>query len=143
VNSVNKYFMHSGTSPDTETGGTPSVLIIEDEPTYVSFLETSLSRLNCEIVVASDGIAGLSAVTGKKPNVIILDVMLPMRDGFSLLEDMRSNSATADIPVIILSNLDSTREIQRGKTLGANEYLTKYNAKPKDIVELVKKYLAQ
>ncbi len=119
------------------------ILIVEDEPALADIYQTRLTMDGFDVRVATDGIAGLSAAIESLPDVILLDVMLPGKDGFAVLADLKMNLSTEHIPVIILSNLGQDYEIIRGKKLGAARFLTKANLTPNEVSAQVQSVLKE
>jgi DNA-binding response OmpR family regulator len=119
------------------------VLIIEDEPALRDIYATKLDREGFEVIQAGDGIEGLDQAIQGSPHIILLDVVLPIKDGFDVLKDLKANPKTSDIPVVILSNLGQEYEVKRGMSLGANRFLTKANLTPARIVEEVRQVLGE
>ncbi len=118
------------------------VLVIEDEPALRDIYTTKLTIDGFEVFQAPDGVEGFSIATDKIPDIILLDVVLPIKDGFEVLKDLKANPKTQQIPVIILSNLGQEYEVKRGVQLGAETFLTKANLTPTKIVEEVRRVLA-
>ena len=119
------------------------VLVIEDEPALRDIYSTKLRIDGFEVVEAEDGIDGLDAAIQHVPSIILLDVVLPIKDGFDVLKDLKANPKTAEIPVMILSNLGQEYEVKRGIALGAECFLTKANLTPAHVAEQVRKVLAK
>ena len=120
----------------------PKILLIEDEPALRDIYSTKLRMEGFEVHEAGDGIEGLDAAIADAPELILLDVILPIKDGFEVLKDLKANPATAPIPVIILSNLGQEYEVKRGMALGAKGFFTKANLSPGGLVDEVRKALA-
>jgi DNA-binding response OmpR family regulator len=93
------------------------------------------------LVAVQDGLAGLEAVKNELPVVILLDVMMPKMDGFAVLTELKKDDKTKDIPVLLLSNLGQKSDINKGKKLGANDYIVKASMTPTQVVEKVKSLL--
>jgi CheY-like chemotaxis protein len=93
-------------------------------------------------VTDSDGVEGLNTIIDKRPDVVLLDVVIPLKDGFQVLEDMKANPQTTNIPTIILSNLGQSYEIKRGMALGAKAFLTKANLTPDQIHKEIQRIMA-
>jgi CheY-like chemotaxis protein len=93
------------------------------------------------ILVTENGEAGLMDAKKKNPDVILLDILLPKMDGFTVLEKLKEDGATKKIPVILLTNLGQKDDVQRGLKLGAVDYLIKAHFKPSETVVKVKKAL--
>ncbi|HTM68006.1 MAG TPA: response regulator [Candidatus Binatia bacterium] len=119
------------------------VLIIEDEPALRDIYSTKLRIDGFDVLEAGDGIEGLDAAIQYAPAMVLLDVVLPIKDGFAVLKDLKDNPKTREIPVIILSNLGQGYEVKRGMQLGAEAFLTKANLTPVQIVEEVRKLLGK
>jgi two-component system response regulator RegX3 len=107
-----------------------SVLIIEDEPAFVDALEVSLSREGLQVSAAADGRDGLAAFRTERPDVVLLDLMLPGLSGLDVLRRIRAES---DVPVIVVSAKDAESDVVTALELGADDYLKK----PYSIRELV------
>lgn len=127
---------------DTMQARKTKALIIEDEPALRDIYVTKLRLEGFDVVEAGDGIEGLDAAINNAPDIVLLDVVLPIKDGFEVLKDLKDNPKTRDIPVIILSNLGQGYEVKRGLQLGAASFLTKANLTPVQIVEEVRRLLA-
>jgi DNA-binding response OmpR family regulator len=117
------------------------VLIVEDEPALADIYKTRLEMDGFAVATAADGITGLAAAIEQLPDIILLDVMLPGKDGFAVLADLKMNIGTEHIPVIILSNLGQDYEVTRGKKLGATRFLTKANLTPNEVSKEVRSVL--
>lgn len=101
------------------------VLVIDDEPDVLLLCRVNLSFEGHEVIEASDGPQGLDAALRQKPDIIVLDVMLPHGDGFSLLEELKNRRETTGIPVIMLTAKARGEDQLRGWERGAALYLTK------------------
>ena len=117
------------------------ILFIEDEISLQTTLGGALKEVGFEIENAYDGEAGLKAAQTSKPDLILLDLILPKMDGFQVLKDLKSGSETKDIPVIVLTNLESADDVGKVIALGATTYLVKSNYELGDIVEKIKEIL--
>ena len=113
------------------------VLSIEDDAFLSSLVSGKLIEAGFSVITASTGKEGIAKATLERPNLILLDIMLPDMGGFEILESLKSNTATKDIPVIILSNLGGREEIEKGVALGAASYLIKSNILPHEVAEMV------
>lgn len=118
-----------------------TILIIEDDVFLSELMAKKLKDSGFKVVKAIDGQEGLEKAASAKPNLILLDLILPGMDGFEVLKRLKSNPETDSIPVIILSNLGQREDIERGFDLGAQDYLVKAQFTPDEIVERVKKPL--
>lgn len=118
------------------------ILLVEDEPALRDIYSTKLRMDGYEVIEAADGIEGFDAAIQNPPALVLLDIMLPIKDGFEVLKDLKSNAKTSAIPVIILSNLGQDYEVKRGMTLGASGFFIKANMTPSGIVDQVRKILS-
>ena len=109
------------------------VLVVDDEPHILKSLAQYLEMEDFNVDTASSGTEALEKVEGGKPDLVVLDVMMPGMDGFEVLEKMRASEDTASIPVIMLTAKDRSSDVMRGYELGATSYLVK----PFNLDELV------
>jgi len=119
------------------------ILIIEDDKFLRELITRKLSAENYEIIEAIDGEEGLKKLKERKPDLVLLDLILPGIDGFEVLSKMKDDPVLASIPVIILSNLGQREDVEKGLKLGAVDYLVKAHFTPNEIVEKVKNSLAK
>ena len=119
------------------------ILIIEDEIVLSDIIKRKFEIKGFTVSIASDGEQGIEKLRREKHDLVLLDLVLPGVDGFSILKSIKEDSKLKKIPVIILSNLGQKDEIQRGLKLGAVEFLVKAHLDPNDIVEKVEKILQQ
>lgn len=117
------------------------ILFIEDEAHLQEILSRVLREAGFEIVQAYDGERGFQLARDAKPNLILLDLILPKKDGFSVLKDLKEDDMTKNIPVMVLTNLEQNKDVERVLAMGAASYLVKTSYEPKDIVEKIKKIL--
>ena len=103
----------------------PTILIIDDEPFNVDYLEQELEDLDYDTVSASNGQEGLQRVAETKPDMILLDIMMPVMDGFEMLGKLKAEPEWRDIPVVIISAMSDMDSVVRGIQLGADDYLPK------------------
>jgi DNA-binding response OmpR family regulator len=103
----------------------PSVLVVDDEPMARTLLRLMLVRAGFEVVEAKDGHDALEKLKENRPDLVILDVMMPGMDGFTVCSTIRSQPTTADVPVIMLSAKTDMGSVNKGLTSGATKYLTK------------------
>ncbi len=102
-----------------------TILIVDDEPSIVITLEYLMKHAGHDVVTARDGLQALDCLAESKPDLMILDVMMPNKNGFEVCEEVRSDDRFADMPIVILSAKSSEAEINRGLALGADAYITK------------------
>ncbi len=101
------------------------ILVVDDIPLNQLLVTKMLSRYNFRIKTAANGQQALDAVAEEKPDLILLDLMMPIMDGFQVIEHLRADPDTADLQVVILSALNSSEDIVKGFNVGANDFLTK------------------
>jgi len=114
------------------------ILVVEDDKFVRELIVQKLTEEKFEVSSAKDGEEGVKKTESEKPDLILLDLILPGIDGFEVLSRIRKNPLTEKIPVIILSNLGEKVDVDRGVELGANDYLIKAHFTPKEIVEKVR-----
>ena len=114
------------------------ILLIEDDKFLRELIIQKLGREGFEVTEAPEGEAGLSKMKEDRPDLVLLDLILPGIDGFEVLSRMKKDPALASIPVIILSNLGQRDDVQKGIDLGAEDYLIKAHFTPGEIVEKIK-----
>ncbi len=117
------------------------ILIIEDDPSLCGAYREMLKKHEVEVMEAVTGQEGMTLVASGKPDLILLDIMLPGgMNGFDVLEQLKRNPTTEKIPVIVLTNLDSEEKV--AQTIGASDYLVKANTTKDEIVKLVMERLS-
>jgi DNA-binding response OmpR family regulator len=117
------------------------ILVIEDEETLQKALKEYLTEEKFIVVSALDGEEGLVLSEKEQPDLILLDIVLPKIDGFKVLEGIKENRKTKNIPVILLTNLESVEDIQKAFEKGATTYLVKSDYKLEDVVKKIKETL--
>jgi DNA-binding response OmpR family regulator len=123
----------------------PIILIVEDEPFLASILQLKLEKDNFKTFRASDGEEAITmlAEQGIKPDLILLDLILPKKNGFEVLETIKQDPQLEKIPVIIISNLGQPSDIERGKSLGVIDYFVKAKFSIDELVDKVKEELKE
>ncbi|MBU1015170.1 response regulator [Patescibacteria group bacterium] len=119
------------------------ILFIEDESALQKAFSDTLTEEGYEVVSALDGEIGLRLAKEKKPDVILLDLVLPRLHGFDVLSRLKQDEETKHIPVIVMTNLEEMENVQKALELGATTYLVKSNYQLHDVVERVKQLLAE
>lgn len=117
------------------------VLIIDDDKFIRTVYESELHQENIDAVLAEDGERGLALARESKPDLILLDMILPKKSGFEVLEDLQRDPELQNIPVVIFSSLRQQHDIDEAMKLGAVQYLPKDSHSPKQIVGEIKKIL--
>jgi DNA-binding response OmpR family regulator len=108
-----------------KTAAMKKILIVDDEPNIVMSLEYTFKKNNFEVFIARDGQEALDILKNQFPDIIILDVMMPLVDGFETLEQIKKNEQLNHCKVIFLSAKNKESDIEKGMSLGADAYLTK------------------
>ncbi len=104
---------------------TVKILVVDDIPLNVLLVKKMLQPLGFETSEAEDGVVAMEKIEADKPNLILLDLMMPRMDGFEVLRRLRASDDTKSIPVIILSALNSNDDVAKGISMGAEDYITK------------------
>ncbi len=123
------------------SAGQKKLLIVEDDNLISSMYKTKFETDGFEVEVASNGADGLKLAKEKRIDMVLLDVILPQLDGFSVLEELKKDAKTKKIPVIMLTNLGTEEDVAKGKNMGAVDYIVKASMTPTEIEEVIKKYL--
>ena len=105
--------------------GKVKILVVDDIPLNVLLVKKMLQPLGFTTDEAEDGIVALEKIVSQKPDLILLDLMMPRMDGFEVLRRLRADATTKSIPVIILSALNSNDDVAKGIAMGAEDYITK------------------
>lgn len=118
-----------------------TILIVEDDKFLRELIAGKLVKEGYEISEAIDGEKGIKMIKEEKPDLVLLDLILPGIDGFEVLSRMKEDPELARIPVIILSNLGQKEEVERGIKLGAIDYMIKAHFTPREIIDKIKNVL--
>ncbi|OIO46449.1 MAG: response regulator [Parcubacteria group bacterium CG1_02_37_51] len=110
------------------------ILIMEDEDTLANMYKLKFEKSGYQVILADNGEAGLVLVKEEKPDLVLLDIIMPKIDGFVVLERMKQDQEIKNIPVFMLTNLGQAEDIEKGKDLGANGYYVKANLTPGELV---------
>lgn len=119
------------------------LLLVEDDSFLAGMYVTKLTMEGFEAELAIDGKAGLEKAKKTKPDLILLDVLLPKMNGFDVLRELKNDPTTKNIPVILLTNLGQKSDVVRGLDLGAVDYLIKAHFMPSEVVEKIKEVLSK
>ena len=117
------------------------VLLVEDDIFLSSLLKNRLQKDGIEVLLAKDGKEALNILKSTKPDLILLDLILPEKSGFEVMEDMRSDPQFQGAPIIVVSNLGQPEDITKSQELGAVEYFIKAQTSIDDLVEKIKGFL--
>lgn len=121
----------------------PRILIIEDDKFLIKLYSNKLRREGFEVFEAISGEEGMNRILRQRPDLVILDLVLPHKSGFEILSEMKMSSEVKNIPVIILTNLGQESDMQRGLGLGAVAYLIKTDFSINQLAALVKEHLVR
>ncbi len=121
---------------------TPTILIVEDDPVIVISLEFLMAQNGYDVFVSHSGEDALEKLKTMKPQVILMDVMLPHRSGFEVCQKIRSDKQHRDIKIILLSARGRETDINKGLSLGANAYITKPFS-TRNLLETIKELISQ
>ena len=117
------------------------ILVVEDDKFLRELLIRKLDSEKMDTVAAIDGSEAIAKAKEVSPKIILLDLILPSMDGFDVLKELKSDETTKDIPVIILSNLGQKEEVEKGLSLGAEDYLIKAHFTPDEIIAKIQKVI--
>ena len=118
------------------------ILVVDDEPALLRLMEFVLAREGHIMLTATDGIDALEEARRERPDLIVLDIMMPKMDGYQVADAIRADADLKDIPIIMLSAKAQEEDIERGMAAGVDRYITKPFS-PDDLTVLVSRYLAR
>lgn len=121
--------------------GKTKVLLVEDDNMIIDMYTLKFTQEGYDVVQAENGKDGLDQALKVVPDIILLDIILPQMDGFTVLKELKANDSTKDIPVVLLTNLGQDGDVKKGLELGANDYLIKANYTPSQVVDKIKSVL--
>lgn len=119
----------------------PKILFIDDDDFLRKIYKSELSDQGYEVVLAANGEEGIALAKAQIPDLIILDMIMPQKNGFEVLDALKKDEACKNIPIIILSNLGQEKDVARGLSMGAQEYLIKDKMSMEEVVAKLQKYL--
>lgn len=120
------------------------ILVVDDDSFVTDIYQTKLIQEGFEVLTAADGAEAVKKLKngeGGKPDLILLDIVMPYMDGLEVLKEVKSNEALKDIPVILLTNLSQKKEVEEGLRLGAKDYLIKSHFTPSEVLEKINSHL--
>jgi len=118
------------------------ILLAEDDPFIIDIYTTKLKQANLDVEVVNEGDEVLERARKQKPDLLLLDIVLPTMNGWEILRAIRNSEDLKNLPVVILSNLYQKDEVEKGLKFGALKYLIKAHYTPSEVVKEVKKILA-
>ena len=116
------------------------IIIAEDDPFYGSILRTKLSKEGFEILVTNNGEEAFAALRIRKPNLLITNLIMPVKDGFTLIKEIRADDMLKDVKIFVLSNLGEEEDKKRALAMNVLEYAVKVNVSLGDIILRIKEY---
>ena len=117
------------------------ILLVEDDKMISSMYQTKLEQEGYLVILAENGAAAIDLALAEKPDLILLDIILPQIDGFSVLKQLRAAESTKDIPIVMLTNLGTEEDKAKGEKYGATAYLVKASLTPTQVSGKIKEYL--
>ncbi|MBT4153258.1 MAG: response regulator [Candidatus Magasanikbacteria bacterium] len=117
------------------------ILLVEDDAFLANIYKTKFEMEGFKVTVAENGELGLKEANKKRPDLVLLDILLPKMDGFTVIEHLKEDKVLRDVPVIMLTNLGQKDDVEKGLELGADEYLIKAHFKPSETVDKVREVL--
>jgi len=118
-----------------------TILLAEDDQFLQRMYATKLEQSGLEVVVAGDGAKALELLKKKRPDVLVLDILMPKKDGFEVLKEVRADASLKNLPIIVLTNLGEADDVRQARKLGANDYLIKAHFLPSEVMSVIEKYL--
>jgi len=119
------------------------ILLVEDDGFLAGMYVAKLELEHFEVVLASDGEEGWEKIQSWHPDLVLLDIILPKKNGFQVLASMKKDPATQSIPVMLLTNLGQPADVERAKSLGADDYLIKAHHMPAEVIRKIKLLFAK
>jgi len=119
------------------------IILIEDEELLINLLEKKLIQEGYEVKVARNGIEGLESIRKDKPDLILLDIIMPQMGGFEVMEEINKDPKLKKIPIIIVSNSGQPVELDKAQKLGAKDWLIKTEFDPKEVLDKVYKQIGK
>ena len=113
------------------------ILVVEDEEILLDLLRRKLTKEGYEVLIARDGQEGLKAMTQQRPDLILLDIIMPKMGGFEVMEEMGKDPKLKEIPIIVISNSGQPVELDKAKELGAKDWLIKTEFDPQEVINKV------
>lgn len=122
-------------------GKKKKILVVEDDFFLIKVFQTKLSKSGYEVQIAADGVIAFEVLKTFTPDLIMLDLVMPRKDGFEVLEDLNKDPKLKKIPVVVLTNLGQESDIERVKKYGVKDYLVKSDISIDKVVEMAQKLL--
>ena len=119
-----------------------SVLIAEDDKFLASAYKVKLSKQNLGVTVVSDGVEAMNFLQENIPDLVILDLVMPKKDGFTVLKEMKADEKLKGIPVVVASNLGQKEDIDKARQFGADDYIVKTDLSMKELIQKINHLIA-
>lgn len=116
---------------------TKKILLVEDDRFILDMYKNKLEKSGFKVECAEDGASAIRIAKEFMPNVILLDVVMPLMDGFETLEAIKKENSTKDIPIILLTNLGQKKSVEKGLKMGAKDYIIKAHFNPSEVISKV------
>lgn len=129
--------------PSSDSNIRCKILVAEDDKFLARAYEFKLSRAGCQIIMAANGEEAINKMKAEKPDLVLLDIIMPKKNGFDILLEIKADPELKAIPVIIMSNLGQEGDIKKGLQAGAIDYIVKANTSLEEVVKLIEKYLKE
>lgn len=123
-------------------GTQKTILVVEDDDFLSTLLTTRFQQAGFNVLVAKDGDEAIEALKTNKPNLIMLDIILPKKSGFEVLEQIQNDPTLQKAPVVITSNLGQQSDVERGRSMGVMEYFVKAETPIEDMVARINQIMA-
>lgn len=118
------------------------ILLVDDEQALVKMYSEALQGAGFEILTAQDGQAAIETTKNQKPDVILLDIIMPKINGLDVLAQLKQSEETKNIPVFLLTNLPEESSLEKAKSMGAEDYFVKAQTEPTKLVSILKSYFS-
>jgi DNA-binding response OmpR family regulator len=126
----------------TKLNTKPYILVAEDDKFYANIYRSKFTKEGFDVLVVQNGDEVLREIKLKKPDLLLLDLIMPVKDGFEVLEALQKDEEMRGVKVIVLSNLSQEEDTQRALKLGAKDYFVKANISIQEVIERVKKAIS-
>jgi DNA-binding response OmpR family regulator len=115
------------------------ILVVDDSPALLELYDFTLSSEGYKVETAKDGVEGLKKMSEFKPDLILLDILMPNKDGFDTLKEIRADDKKT--PILLLTNVDEQSKVEKGLKMGATDYIVKFQQTPNQVVEEIRQVL--
>jgi DNA-binding response OmpR family regulator len=119
----------------------PTIVLAEDDKYISQAFKDGLERGGFQVITAADGEEAIAKIKEEKPDIVLLDLIMPIKDGFEVLQEIKGSKIYSHIPIIVFSNLEDADHVMRARELGASEYLLKANFTMPEVIAKVREYI--